>query len=101
MCGKHRTYQDYTVFSNSKPWINPDIQALIKEKRRAFKSGNKDGLKTVHKDLRRKIREGKNTYRRKMEDQLEQKDVCGVWRGLKIISGYKKAGSLAAGGQKS
>ena len=28
-------------FSNNKPWINPDIKALLKEKKRAFKSGNK------------------------------------------------------------
>ncbi|KAI3376080.1 hypothetical protein L3Q82_016612 [Scortum barcoo] len=27
-------------FSNSKPWITPDIKALLKEKRRAFVSGN-------------------------------------------------------------
>jgi len=52
-------------FSNNKPWINPDIKALLKEKKRAFQSGNKEGLKTVQKELRWKIREGKNQYRKK------------------------------------
>ncbi|KAI3366225.1 hypothetical protein L3Q82_010061, partial [Scortum barcoo] len=43
-------------FSNSKPWITPDIKALLKEKRRAFVSGNKEELKSVQRELRRMIR---------------------------------------------
>ena len=31
-------------FSNNKPWINPNIKALLKEKNRAFRSGNKEKL---------------------------------------------------------
>lgn len=30
-------------------WINPDIKALLTEKKRAFKSDNKDELKAVQK----------------------------------------------------
>lgn len=48
----------------------------------------------------RKVREGKSTSRRKMEGQLEKKDVCGVWRGLKTISGLKKPDCQAARDQK-
>ena len=36
-------------FSNSKPWINPGIKAFLKEKKRAFRSENKDELKAVQK----------------------------------------------------
>ncbi len=57
-------------FSNNKPWINPDIKALLKEKKRAFRSGNKD-----QRELRIKIREGKLGYRRKMKDQLQQSNI--------------------------
>ena len=42
-------------FSNNKPWINPDIKALLKEKKRVFRSGNKEELKAVQKELRKKI----------------------------------------------
>ena len=48
-------------FSNNKPWINPEIKALLKEEKRAFKSGDKEELKSVQRELRRKIREGKAT----------------------------------------
>jgi len=92
--------QTVRCFSNNKPWINPDIKALLKEKKRAFKLGNKDELKAVQRLLRRKIRKGKNSYRKKMEDQLQQKNTSGVWRGLKTISGFKKPDSQAVEDQK-
>ncbi|TWW55971.1 hypothetical protein D4764_09G0010210 [Takifugu flavidus] len=77
-------------FSNSKPWITPDIKALLKEKTRAFVSGDKEELKSVQRELRRKIRQEKDNYRRKMENQLQQNNICGVWKGLKTISGFKE-----------
>ena len=73
---------------NNKPWMNSEIKTLLKEKKRVFKTGDREELKTVQRELRWKIREGKNTYRKRMEDQLQQKNVCGVWRGLKTISGH-------------
>ncbi|KAK7913293.1 hypothetical protein WMY93_013504 [Mugilogobius chulae] len=76
-------------FSNNKPWINPDIKALLKEKKRAFKSGNKEGLRTAQKKLRRKIRRAKAAYRRRMEQQLQNQNISAVWRSLKHISGFK------------
>ena len=86
-------------FSNSKPWINPDIKALLKEKKRVFRSGNKEELKAVQKELRRKIREGKNSYRGKMENQLQQRNISGVWKSLKTISGQRTPDSQAVGDQ--
>ena len=50
-------------FSNNKPWITPDIKALLKGKKRAFRSGNKDELKNVQRELRRRIREEKKQLR--------------------------------------
>lgn len=40
-------------FSYNKRWINPDIKVLQEEKKRAFKSGDKDELKAVQRRLRR------------------------------------------------
>ena len=63
------------------------------------KSGNKEELKAVQKELRRKIREGKNNYRRKMENQLQQRNLNGVWESLNPISGQRTPDSQAAGDQ--
>ncbi|KAI4873924.1 hypothetical protein NFI96_008574 [Prochilodus magdalenae] len=43
-------------------WPSPSSP---KEKQRVFRSGDKDELKAVQRELRRKIREGKASYRRK------------------------------------
>ncbi|KAL7402723.1 hypothetical protein ABVT39_018937 [Epinephelus coioides] len=85
---------------NLKPCITPELKALLKEKRRAFNSGNKEELKAVQKELRRNIRRGKEGYKKKMEEQLQQSDVSGVWRGLKTISGHKQPDSQARGDQQ-
>lgn len=48
-------------------------------------------MRTVQRELRRKIRKEKCSYRKKMEDQLLQINVSGVWRGVKTTSGHKNA----------
>ncbi|KAI3363548.1 hypothetical protein L3Q82_012140 [Scortum barcoo] len=77
-------------FSNNKPWVTPDLRALLQEKRRAFQSGDRDELRRVQRDLKRKIKECKASYRRKMEDHLQQNNAREVWRGLQAISGQGK-----------
>lgn len=43
--------------------------------------------------MRREIRRGKDTYRRKLEERLQRNNAREVWRGLKNISGHSKTGS--------
>ena len=77
-------------FSNSKPWVTPELKALLKEKRRVFRSGDKEELRRVQKELKKKIKEGKASYRTKMENLLQQNSAREVWRGLKTISGHSR-----------
>ncbi|KAI3352035.1 hypothetical protein L3Q82_020850 [Scortum barcoo] len=78
-------------FSNNKPWVTPDLGALLQEKRTAFQSGDRDELRRVQRDLKRKIKECKASYRRKMEDHLQQNNgEGGLERGLQAISGQGK-----------
>lgn len=53
----------------------------------------------MQKDLRRRIREGKDCYRRKMEDELQSNNISEVWRGLKTISGHRGEVSQVTGDQ--
>ena len=54
----------------------------------------------MQRDLTGKIREGKASYRKKMEEQLQKNNVSGVWKSLKTISGHKKPNNQAVGEQK-
>lgn len=56
--------QTIRCFSNNKPWITPDIKVLLREKKRVFRSGNKEELKIVQRELRKKIRDGKCSYKK-------------------------------------
>ncbi|TWW76585.1 hypothetical protein D4764_13G0012470 [Takifugu flavidus] len=58
-------------FPNNKPWVTPDLKALLNEKKRVFRSGDKEELRRVQKELRRGIRRGKDSYRRKLEERLK------------------------------
>ncbi|KAI3373020.1 hypothetical protein L3Q82_023455 [Scortum barcoo] len=86
----HHAITTYIPPSNNKPWVTPDLRALLQEKRKAFQSGDRDELRRVQRDLKRKIKECKASYRRKMEDHLQQNNAREVWRGLQAISGQGK-----------
>ncbi|TWW61427.1 hypothetical protein D4764_04G0000730 [Takifugu flavidus] len=64
--------------------------ALLNEKKRVFRPGDKEELRRVQKELRRGIRRGKDSYRRKLEERLKGSNAREVWRGLKTISGHTK-----------
>ena len=68
--------------------MTPELKTLLKEKKRIFRSGDKEELRRVQKELKREIRRGKDAYRRKLEERLQQNNV---WRGLEKISGHNKS----------
>jgi len=88
------------AFLNGKPWVSPEIKAFLKEKKRVFRTGNKKNLRTIQRELRIKIMEGKDIYRKRMEDQLQQNDISGVWKGLKAMSGFKGPNQQPVGDQQ-
>ncbi len=66
-------------FPNNKACINKDIKLLLNKKKRAFVARDLKELKAVQKDLKKKLREGKNNYREKMEAKMKQyKTRCGM-----------------------
>ncbi|XP_054866081.1 uncharacterized protein LOC129348770 [Amphiprion ocellaris] len=89
-------------FSNSKPWVSLELKALLKEKRRVFGSGDKEELRRVQKEIKKKIKADKASYRTKMESHLQDNNTREVWRDLRSISGYSRGHErgAAAGGQE-
>ncbi|KAL0158830.1 hypothetical protein M9458_046906, partial [Cirrhinus mrigala] len=81
-------------FPNNKPWVTSDLKALLNEKKRAFLSGDKEELRRVQRELKYNIRRCKASYKKKLEQEMEQNNICEVWRGLKHISGHGKSGDV-------
>lgn len=84
-------------FPNNKPWVTKDIKGALNDKKRAFRTGDKEEAKRAQRLLSVKIREGKEKYRRKLENSLQQNNLREVWRGMRTITGYKTSSPLLEG----
>ncbi|KAJ8047182.1 hypothetical protein HOLleu_06113 [Holothuria leucospilota] len=75
-------------YSNNKPWITKEIKQVINRKKEVFGRGNKEELKVLQKEVKRTVKKEKLAYKRKVEQCFIQNDMKGVWKGLKLMSGY-------------
>nr|XP_054598774.1 uncharacterized protein LOC129163848 [Nothobranchius furzeri] len=77
-------------FANNKPWITSELKNLLNEKKSAFKEGDRELLRSIEKQLKIKIRDSKEAYRKKMENKLQRNNIRAVWSGMKKITGFKQ-----------
>ncbi|XP_061145597.1 uncharacterized protein LOC133161256 [Syngnathus typhle] len=77
-------------FPNNKPWVSSEIKGLLNGKKRAFGSGDVVELRRIQKEVRLKIRQGKENYGRRLEKQMGLNNARNIWRGLQSISGHGK-----------
>ena len=87
-----------TCYANNKPWITKDIKAILNEKKRAFRDGNRDEVRRVQVVLKLAIKEAKGRYRRKLENKLQQNNTRDVWSGMRNITGFQKTGGMGLEG---
>lgn len=59
-------------FCNNKPWVAPDLTTLL-NKKKVFKSGNKEELREVQRELKREIRRSKDCYRRSWRSSFSRR----------------------------
>ena len=84
-------------FPNNKPWITSNVKHLLNMKKRAFKEGDQAERKRVQGELKTMLREAKDSYRRKVEQKLQENNMREVWDGMKTITGCKKSSSTVEG----
>ncbi|KAJ8367707.1 hypothetical protein AAFF_G00311240 [Aldrovandia affinis] len=77
------------VYPNQKPWMNREVQQLVKERNSAFRAGDRAHYSTARANPKRGIREAKADYRRKIEDHLDSNNSRQVWQGVQHITNYK------------
>ncbi|KAK0144067.1 hypothetical protein N1851_017607 [Merluccius polli] len=59
-------------YPNNKPWVTKEVKTILNDKRRAFTAGNREEVRTIQRELKVKIKEAKQKYRRKLEWKLQQ-----------------------------
>ena len=62
-------------FSNNKPWITSDVKALLNRKKMPFREGDQAKLRHVQGELKVKLREAKEEYRRKVEQKFQENNL--------------------------
>ena len=70
------------------------MKGVLLRKRRAFREGDKEQLKSVQKELKWVIRRGKEEYKRMLESHFEENNMRRVWEGLNLIGRCKKGKNL-------
>ncbi|GFR71213.1 reverse transcriptase [Elysia marginata] len=82
------------VFSNNKPWVTKDIKQILNRKKIAFQNKRDNDIKSIHKEVRATIRQGKESYRRKIEKYFKNNDMRKVWQGMNLMVGCKGNNSV-------
>ncbi|KAK3541571.1 hypothetical protein QTP86_031647, partial [Hemibagrus guttatus] len=77
------------VYPNQKPWMNREVQRLLKERNNAFRSGNRTLYSTAQANLNIGIRKAKSDYRRRIEDHLNSNNSRQVWQGVRHLTNYR------------
>ncbi|GFS04568.1 hypothetical protein ElyMa_004660400, partial [Elysia marginata] len=77
------------VYSNNKPWVTKDIKQILNRKKIAFQNKRDIDIKSIHKEVRATIRQGKESYRRKIEKYFKNNDMRKVWQGMNLMGGCK------------
>jgi len=61
--------------------------------------GDREQLRCIQRELKFRLKEAKDVYRRKMEQKLRQNSMREVWEGMKTITGcgLKRGGGCGEG----
>lgn len=70
--------------------MTAEVRVLLRTRDKAFKSGDKAGLRTAGAKLSRGIREAKRTYAKKIHAHFQDTaDTRRMWQGIQAITNYK------------
>ena len=72
--------------------------AVLNQKKKAFRSKDKEEMKAAQREVKRCLKEAKDCYRQKVEEKLEENNMRDVWEGVRTITGHKARTSPEGGG---
>ncbi|KAK0139064.1 hypothetical protein N1851_024418 [Merluccius polli] len=84
-------------YPNNKPWITTDIKNLLNRKKQAFKEGDLTEMKRVQGELKVRLREAKELYKKRIEQKMQRNSIREVWDAMKTIIGSKRSNGTVDG----
>ena len=77
------------IYPNNKPWINKDLISMLNEKGRIRHVGSEAQKREFQKQIDRKIKDFKNSYKENVEGRFKTNKFKDAWKGLKTLCGFK------------
>ena len=78
--------------ANKKPWLTGAVHRLLRVRDKAFRAGDRIGLRTARASLSRGIRKAKQDYTKKITSHFkDSRDTRSLWQGIQSITDCKPA----------
>ena len=79
-----------TTRANDKPWFTREVCELLRARNTAFKSGDKEALRTARANLNRGVRAAKRAHGQKIQSHFtDTKDPRRLWQGIQSVTDYR------------
>ena len=78
------------IYPNNKPWINKELISMLNDKRKIRHVGSEAQKREFQKQIDRKIKDFKNSYKENVEGRFKTNKFKDAWKGLKTLCGFKK-----------
>ncbi|XP_065145714.1 uncharacterized protein [Paramisgurnus dabryanus] len=76
-----------TTRANNKPWFTREVCELLKARNAAFRSGDKEALRTARANLNWGLRTAKRAYGQKIQSHFaDTKDPRRLWQGIQSVT---------------
>lgn len=87
MCGHLRFQQKKKkLFSKGQTPDDKAIKSLLNRKKRALRAlRDREEVKSVQRELKRRMEDGKNTYQERTENNLQQNSLKEAWSAMRTI----------------
>ncbi|XP_025753295.1 uncharacterized protein LOC112841966 [Oreochromis niloticus] len=76
-------------YNNDKPWFIPKLKKLWLERRKAFRSGDRECYREAKYRFTKEVDIAKHQHSEKMQQQISENDSASVWKSFRNITNYK------------
>ena len=77
-------------YPTKKPWVTSDLKVLLNRKKKAFRVGDQVEVKQVQRGLKHRLKESKDAYRKKLEENFGRNTTKDVLSGTREIASFQR-----------
>lgn len=87
---ERQSYLKHFAVSTIKPWIVIGIKEILNQNKVAYRDRDKEQLKQVQHELKKRLKIARVEYKKEIEKNLQNRNICDVCKELNTSSGNNK-----------